>query len=211
MKISEFIKMLQEADPTGEAYIRMGCGVPKFAELKPGYYDGPYSYIDEDGNWNHSTQGNKVDIHCFNVGDFVESLLGIYKIIPFEEVVSRFKYNLSYTVEEQRKERENVILREAKEAYDDIVELYEKFQKEGEEIALLNSDKGWTWFQNKLVDEETIGPNMHHYYTWKVYDENGKEQGSNPYNVQFVYKSGLFERHDNGAVEGYYQWIKRNN
>ena len=50
MKTSEFIKMLQEADPSGEAHVRMYGGVPKFAELKPGYWDGPYSYIDEEGN-----------------------------------------------------------------------------------------------------------------------------------------------------------------
>ncbi len=62
---------------------------------------------------------------------------------------------------------------------------------------------------SQLVDDESLRPNMHHYYTWKVYDESGKDQGSNLYNVQSVYKSGLFERHDNGVKEGYYQWIKK--
>lgn len=50
MTTSEFIKMLQDADPSGEAHIRMSGGVPKYAELKEGYWDGPYSYIDSDGN-----------------------------------------------------------------------------------------------------------------------------------------------------------------
>jgi len=59
MKTSEFIKMLQEADPSGEAHIRMEGGIPRFAELKEGYWDGPYSYLDEEGNWVYSTEGNK--------------------------------------------------------------------------------------------------------------------------------------------------------
>ena len=51
MTTSQFIKMLQEADPSGEAHIRMEGGIPLFAELKPGYWDGPYEYIDEDDNY----------------------------------------------------------------------------------------------------------------------------------------------------------------
>lgn len=209
MKTSEFIKMLQEADPTGEAHVRMSGGVPRFAEPKPGYWDGPYSYIDEDGNWNYSTQGSKVDIHCEEIDDFVDNLIDTYYIPSWEDVASKFKFSLGYSIEEQRKEREDSILKRAKEAYDDAVDMHTRFQKEGEIRALENSDKGWTWFQNKLVDDPSIKPNIHHYYSWKVYDEKGKDQGSNLYNVQSVYKSGLFERHDNGVMEGYYQWIKK--
>lgn len=209
MKTSEFIKMLQEADPSGEAHVRMFGGVPRFAEPKPGYWDGPYSYIDEDGNWNYSTQGDKVDIHCEEIDDFVDNLIDTYRIPSWEEIESKFKFSLGYSIEEQRKERENVILKKAKEAYEDAVEMHTRFKKEGEIRALENSEKGWTWFQNKLVDDQTLKPNMHHYYTWKVYDEKGTDQGSNPHNVQSVYKSGLFERHDNGVKSGYYQWIKK--
>lgn len=209
MKTSEFIKMLQEADPSGEAHVRMSGGVPKFAELKAGYWDGPYSYIDEDGNWTYSTEGNKVDIHCIDIDDFVDRQIGSYRIPEWEEVASKFKFNLGYSIESQRKEREDGILKSAKEAYDDLVEMYRRFESEGEDRALENSDKGWAWFQNKLVDDATLKPNMHHYYTWMVYDENGEKQSSNPHNVESVYKSGLFERHDNGVKEGYYQWIKK--
>ncbi len=209
MKTSEFIKMLQEADPSGEAHIRMSGGVPKFAELKAGYWDGPYSYIDEEGKWNYSTEGNKVDIHCTDIYDFAYDMVRTYNIPTWEEVESRFKFSLGYAIEEQRKERENVILDEAREAYNDSVELHTIFQIEGEERAIENSEKGWTWFQNKLVDDPTLKPNMHHYYTWKVYDKNGKKQNSHLHNVEAVYKSGLFERHDNGVIEGYYQWIKK--
>jgi hypothetical protein len=209
MKTSEFIKMLQEADPSGEAHIRMEGGVPFAAELKPGYWDGPYSYIDEDGNWNYSTQGNKVDIHCKDVYDMVYDMVDAYRIPEWKDVEAKFKFSLGYSIESQRKERENGVLKEAKEAYESAVSNERRFETDGEERASTNSDKGWTWFQNKLVDDPELRPNMHHYYTWKVYDENGKDQGSNPHNVQSVYKSGLFEKHDNGLMEGYYQWIKK--
>jgi hypothetical protein len=209
MKTSEFIKMLQEADPSGEAHIRMEGGIPRFAELKAGYWDGPYSYLDDEGNWVYSTEGNKVDIHCVDRYDFAYDMVSTYNIPTWEEVVSKFKFNLGYAIESQRKEREESSLKSAKEAYDDSVELHMRFRKEGEDRALENAEKGWNWFQNKLVDDITIKPNMHHYYTWKVYDENGSDQGSNLHNVESVYKSGLFERHDNGVMKGYYQWIKK--
>ena len=209
MKTSEFIKMLQEADPSGEAHIRMDGGIPRFAELKEGYWDGPYSYLDDEGNWVYSTEGNKVDIHCVDRYDFAYDMVSTYNIPSWEEVASKFKFNLGYAIESQRKEREESSLKSAKEAYDDSVELHMRFQIEGEERALENAEKGWTWFQNKLVDDTSLKPNMHHYYTWKVYDENNKEESSNLHNVQSVYKSGLFERHDNEVMEGYYQWIKK--
>jgi hypothetical protein len=209
MKTSEFIKMLQEADPSGEAHIRMEGGIPRFAELKEGYWDGPYSYLDDEGNWVYSTEGNKVDIHCIDRWDYVSDMIHTYNIPSWEEVVSKFKFSLGYSIESQRKEREENSLKDAKESYEQSVEMHKEFQLEGEKRSLDNSEKGWTWFQNKLVDDITLKPNMHHYYTWKVYDENGKDQGSNPHNVQSVYKSGLFERHDNGVIEGYYQWIKK--
>lgn len=209
MKTSEFIKMLQDADPSGEAHIRMPGGVPIFAEPKPGYWDGPYSYIDEDGNWNYSTKGDKVDIHTKEVDDFVYDMVDTYYIPSWEEVAAKFKFSLGYSIESQRKEREDCILKSAKKSYDEAAEMYKRFESDGETRALENAQKGWTWFQNKLVDDKSISPNIHHYYSWLVYDENGKDMGSNLHNVQSVYKSGLFERLDNGVKEGYYQWIKK--
>jgi len=51
MTTGEFIKMLQEEDPSGKAHLRMDGGIPWFEECKAGYYDGPYSYIDENKNF----------------------------------------------------------------------------------------------------------------------------------------------------------------
>jgi hypothetical protein len=213
MKTKDFIKLLQEADPEGEAHVRMYGGVPTFADSKPGYWDGPYHYIDEEGNWVYSSKGSKVDIWCTEIDDFVSEMIDTYNTPSWEDVQKKFKFELTYSDPGQRKEREDSILKSAKEAYDSSVDMHRKFREEGEERALKNAADGWTWFQNKLVDDETIKPNMHHYYTWKVYAKPEffglvkKEESSNPYNVQAVMKSGLFERLDNNKMPGYYEWV----
>jgi len=71
MKTKELIKLLQEEDPSGEAHVRMPGGVPVHVELKEGYYDGPYSYIDEDGNFVETDNGEKVDVYCTDLEEFV--------------------------------------------------------------------------------------------------------------------------------------------
>lgn len=202
--------MLQDADPNGTAHIRMNGGVPIAAELKAGYWDGPYSYIDEEGNWVYSSEGTKVDLWCNTIDEFVDELVDTFNIPEWEDVKKKFKFKLTYSNESQRKEREDVILKQAKTAYDDDVEMHKKIEEEYITRALENESKGWKWFQNKLVDDKTItGFNHHHYYTWKVFNEKGKEESSNVHNVHAVYKSGLFERVDNNKIPGYYEWIKK--
>ena len=87
MKTKDFIKMLQDADPTGECHIRLGDGIPWFAERKEGYWDGPYQYMDEDGNLVISTKGDKVDIHAVDYEEFIWNNDGDY---------SKIKFDLSY-------------------------------------------------------------------------------------------------------------------
>lgn len=86
MKSSDYIKMIQEEDPTGECHIRLEGGVPFCAERKPGYYDGAYSYIDEDGNYVISKEGGKVDIHCIDLEDFVWDNDDALKKIKFKGI-----------------------------------------------------------------------------------------------------------------------------
>jgi len=207
MTTAEFIKILQKEDPSGTAHIRMSGGIPMGAELKAGYWDGPYSYIDEDGNWVYTTSGQKVDIWCTEIYDFVSEKIDTYRRPSWDEIKSKFKFELGYSIPEHRAERANSILKQAKEAYDESIEMYDRFKAEGEKRALEKSVKGWRWFQNKEVDNPDLKPNLHHYYTWIVLDENGKDQGSNPHNVEAVYKSGMFQRFDNGEKPGYYEWI----
>ncbi len=198
--------MLQEADPDGEGYIRMPGGIPWFAEAKEGYWDGPYSYIDDEGNWVYSTEGYKVDIHTREIDDFVGNFVHTYGTTPWEDVKAKFKFNLGYSVEAHRKEREDGILNQAKEAYEMHTEIHERFREDGIKRAIENAEKGWLWYQDMEVDNPDLKPNLHHYYTWLIYDENGKMQPSNPHHVEAVYKSGLFERKESDLVTGFYEW-----
>jgi hypothetical protein len=81
LKTKNFIKMLQEADPKGEGYIRLpGGGAPYFADAKEGYWDGPYQYLEIDETKKHkyddsvlvtSTKGYKVDIHTMDIDSII--------------------------------------------------------------------------------------------------------------------------------------------
>lgn len=211
MKTKDFIKMLQEADPKGEAHIRMYGGIPRFAELKEGYWDGPYSYIDEDGNYVYSASGMKVDIYCEDIDDFVERNFNLHDPDNWENIKDKFKFDLNvYGSESSRNEKAQRVLKTAKEDYEMIYDIHKRSFDESEARAVRYvGEEGWTFFQNKLVDDKSLRPNMHHYYTWKIYDKDGNLQSSNIYNVQGVYKSDKFERVDNGEKVGYYQWVMK--
>lgn len=199
--------MLQKADPTGEGFIRMEGGIPCFAESKAGYWDGPYTYLDEDGNFVLSTMGYKIDISCISVWDFVERLVNINDPDNWKNIERKFKFDLTYSYEPHRYERADLILKEAREAFDYITQIkensYNKYLKE----AVLNAEKGWTWFQNKDVDKGEI-PNYHVHYTWKIFNEAGKSEGSNVANTESIIKSGLWEKLDNNKIKGFYEWVK---
>ena len=200
MTTSQFIKMLQEADPSGEAHIRMEGGIPLFAELKPGYWDGPYEYIDEDDNYVTSTEKDKIDIHCLSIWDFIEQ----HTNLPWEEVKKKFKFKLNYSGP-QKSEREEAILKKAKEAYDEHIKIENECYERSLQSMIKNAEKGWTWFQNKEIDLDKNS--LHVYYTWKIFDETGKEMGSNVHMTEVVFKSGLWERVDNNKIDGYYEWV----
>jgi hypothetical protein len=119
MKTKEFIKMLQEADPSGEAHVRMDGGIPQCAFIVPGYYDGSYSYLDENENWVRSTEGVKLDIHSMDIWDFVER----HEELEWEDVKSKIIFKMGNMKTDHRKES---FLKKAKEAYDKIKEINEK-------------------------------------------------------------------------------------
>lgn len=208
MRTKDFIKMLQEADPTGEMHITMPDGIPFAAEPKAGYWDGPYNYIDDDGNWVCSNQGDKLDIHCMEISDFVEEMFGssAYNLPSWEDVESKFRFELASSSETQRKEREARILKKAMQTHKEKTEWRDKLRAEDAERACGQARDGWSWFQNKLVDNPFIIPNIHMYYTWKIYDGECREENSNVYNIDPILHSGFFERQDNGVLEGHYQW-----
>lgn len=205
--------MLQEEDPEGEGYLRCPGGIPYMAEMKPGYWDGPYSYIDEEGNHVTTSQGYKVDLYFMDVDDFVSEHFNLHDPNNWEKIRSKIKCDFdNYSNESNRKEREECLIKSFRRAWEEEYRLRKSFFDRTLEKMVENAKKGWSWFQNREVDNpDPQKALMHHYYTWKVYDENGNEQLSTPHNTESPYKSGLWERADNGAKPGYYQWIYKNN
>ena len=203
MKTKDFIKMLQEEDPSGEGYLRIGDGNPiTFMTQKEGYWDGPYSYIEqgEDGKpiWVQTTKGYKVDVYSMDLYDFAERFQG-----NWEEVKKHIRVEYTYLDEG---EREKSFYRLAEKECKEYKDMKDKFYKEGYEEMTANAKKGWTWFQNKKVDGKK-NPNWYIYYHWKVYNEKGKDEGSCIRNTESIQKSGDWERVDNKKKRGYYQWI----
>lgn len=121
MKTKDFIKMLQDADPSGELHVRMQGGIPQFAIRQPGYWDGNYRYIDEEGNWVESEEGDKIDIFCQDIDDYVEREFS--KDITLEEMKKKFKFKLLGGDERNRDKKER-IMKKVEESYNDMV----KFQ-----------------------------------------------------------------------------------
>ncbi len=221
MKTKDFIKMLQEADPEGEGFIRMEGGIPSFAEPKEGYWDGPYSYIDEEGNYVYSTEGYKIDIYCTDIWDFVQQIVD--ENTTWKEVESKFKFKLGYVHNNDRIES---ILKTAKEAYDYISKLEKQMLKESIALAVQRATEGWRFFQDKKVDSESDDKKRFYiYYHWRIYEpkENVKQnwfskmfsksewkdkwQSSSLGDTEGIMKSGLFEKLDNNELEGYYEWV----
>jgi len=108
--------MLQKEDPTGEAHVRLPGGTPKWVEMKPGYYDGPYSYIDEDGNYVLSDKGSKIDVLCSDMEDFIweedgdttRVVLDVHNPEDYKECVTKYsrdaqecRKNIEQQIEEE--------------------------------------------------------------------------------------------------------------
>jgi hypothetical protein len=202
MTTSEFIKILQEADPKGTAHIRMEGGIPHFAERKPGYWDGAYSYIDEDNNYVTSTEGDKIDIHCIDISIHVESLMSKHK--DLEDIKKKFVFNIG-----SNQDRVDRVMKEVESAYKDFKEMDDEMYERQLEEAIKKADEGHRWFQNKEVDNIPEGEmNNHIYYTWKFMSPTGEvENHSTPWKTQPILQSELWTRVDNGEMEGYYEWI----
>lgn len=200
MTTNEFIKMLQEADPTGEHHIRMEGGVPIYAELIAGYYDGAYDYIDDNGCWVRSTKDAKVDIYCRDISEFVLNLTDVNK--SWEHIEEKIKFDMEdYAHHNQKKES---FLETAKNYHIKFKAIKDKLFQEGLEQALQRINNGWKFYQDKQVDT-----NKHFtYYQWKIYNKDKNEwKSSSLGDTEAIIKSGNFERIDNNEQPDFYQWI----
>lgn len=201
MKTKDFIKMLQEADPTGEHHLRMIGGIPRGAELIEGYYDGSYNYIDDNGRWVNSSKDLKVDIFYEDTDSFVERLVAKDK--TWEEIQEYFIFDLT-SMKSINADKQDRFMKEVKEHFDYWTNLQKENLKESTDIALKRIAANWKFYQNKKVDND----GLYGYFMWKIYNPEINEwKSSSHYDTNGIINSGLFERIDNNELEGYYMWI----
>ena len=130
MKTKELIKLLKEADPTGEMHVRVGGGPIIGVDLKEGYWDGSYSYVERDEKgpyvWHESNEGYKVDVMTIDLFDFVDFFNGDYEEAK-KHVVFHF-----VNAPEHAKKKEETFLKELRmrcEQYNDIVDEITELKK----------------------------------------------------------------------------------
>lgn len=102
MKTKQLIRLLNEVDPSGEAYVCIDRKPIYFIELKEGYWDGSYNYLEyknKQFTWVESTEGNKIDIHTMNLFDFVARFDG-----DFDKVKNHIKFKYTYTTNDKKNE-----------------------------------------------------------------------------------------------------------
>lgn len=120
--------MLQEADPTGEGFIRLGDGIPIFAEPKEGYWDGPFAYIDENGNYIQSTKGYKIDIYAWSISEFVEQHFDFNDPNNWEYIKGMIKSDTTYANKADRDDKHDKLVSRGKKMYDELVAVYTKIR-----------------------------------------------------------------------------------
>jgi hypothetical protein len=199
MKTKDFIKMLQEADPEGEGYIRFpDGGAPWFAESKPGYWDGPHQYlkkIDPDGSNNisnmkivTSTKGYKIDLHVYSVDEMVWEEDG-----DMDEIRKRIEIDYGYLSDD----RENRFWKWVEEEAKHTREYDKKFLEEWyEEVVDLFYNSGW---EIRQPLDKPIG----HYNCMKAYKIGCQPTTLNQGQCDILIRSGKFYPE---KKEKYYVW-----
>ena len=192
MKTKEFIKLLKEADPEGNAHIRMDGGIPFFVELKEGYWDGAYSYINEDEKYVTTTTNFKVDVHCMDMMDFIWEHDGNMEILKDMFIFNFDGYNKEIKQEKEKKYWD-FIEKEARNCRNHIDRSNKDFI-----IDVINNIVKQEWIITQDY-EYKIG----HYGGFKIIKNNRKKiinQGS----IGAIITSGLFYPID---TPEYRQWI----
>lgn len=190
MKTKDFIKMLQEADPSGEAYVRIDGGAPAYAWLKEGYWDGPYAYLDEDGTYVKSTAGMKVDIYTRTPEDIVWDNRG-----DIEKIKKKIRIDYTYLNDDREKQFWEYIEEEAKTAREWDEQSKERFWNEHVKPTM---DEGYIIIQDK---DDPIG----HYHVTKYFNPvTGEKESMMQGECHVILKSGKFEPIEK---EEYIEWV----
>lgn len=201
MTTSEFIKMLQEEDPSGEAHIRLGDGVPYSVELKEGYWDGPYSYINENEQYVTTTKGMKVDIYCKTSSDIVWDL----NWISFQEsredlkkrLLDKFVYDYTYSDPKQKQERIDNNIKHILEELEEYMTYKEESDKKCLEEVVEKYKSGWRFYQLKNGKMT--------YYSWRILNTKSWDEGANYATTGPILNSGIFTAIDRG--DEYLEWV----
>ena len=117
--------MLQEEDPSGESYIRINDGPILCVTSKPGYWDGPYSYLEKNGKeytWVQTTKGDKVDVYTIDLFDFAERYDG-----DWEKIKEHIKVEYTYL---DNGKREKEFYEYAKKECDEYNKMMKEIEKE---------------------------------------------------------------------------------
>jgi len=201
MKTKDFIKMLQEEDPTGEGYIRLpGGGAPWFAESKAGYWDGSYQYLeklnpDEKSNYKNlilvtSTEGYKIDIYSYDYDTLIWDLKG-----DVDEIKKRIKLKFTYL---NNKEREDstwkYIEEEAKHAREYDNNFLEIWYKEVVEQF---------YYDDSCEIRQPLDKPIGSYHCMKAYIEGQMPESLNQGQCDILIRSGKFYPE---KKEEYYVW-----
>lgn len=119
--------MLQEEDPSGECHVRINDEPISSVESKPGYWDGPYNYLekreDEKPIWVESTKGDKIDIHTIDLFIFAERYHG-----DWEEMKKHIRVEYDYLSNEREEDFWKFAKKEC-DLYNEINKDVEEFRK----------------------------------------------------------------------------------
>ncbi len=204
MTTREFIELLQKEDPSGESHIRMPGGVPVFVQRKPGYYDGPYDYINKDGKWVVSSLDSKVDVYCKEPEDIVSDVFDEWNSYGkeggeglWEKVQSMFIFETSYV---NQKHTVDPFMERVKKFYDEWL----KFKMESDEQDLVKvidlNKRGCRFFRLKNTNNKW-------YSGWKFVNDKNPEDIGHP-NLEHTYPilvSGRFKETDHD--DDYFEYI----
>lgn len=131
MKTKDFIKMLQQEDPSGEGYIRLDGDIPFCAVAKEGYWDGAYQYIDEDGNWVVSTRNYKVDIYTTSPFDFIEQHYDESKTSEdnWNFIINKVKFDYAGYATDIASQKVDRVIERFRKSFDDYCEVIDMVNK----------------------------------------------------------------------------------
>lgn len=90
MKTKDIIKELQEIDPSGETHVRFQSGELIGFERKEGYYDGAYTYKDDQDRFVITDKGEKIDAYFEEISDMIWEYKG-----NLEEIENKIVVDLS--------------------------------------------------------------------------------------------------------------------